>query len=367
MKEMFKQINKDANLVGASAIIIKDGKIVEELNYGLGSIEKNTEVTSNIVFRIASVSKIIVALGVMRLYEQGKLDLDEDISKYLGFKVRNPKFPDDIINLKMIMTQTSSIIDGNYQEGGYDYFNGTNKKITLKELLTVDSPYFYQGTFDINKPGTTFIYSNFNCGILACIIEKVSGVLFTKFIREEVLLPLDIDGSFKISDIKNTDVATLYSFLTGKIEISRTREDFLKNEYEIFPLGENFRGPAGGLFISMKDLSKIMNMLIYKGNQLFKENTINLMLTKHWEGFSRIDSSYRAKGLQIQILDYFDNRRLYGHFGSAYGAKSYMLFNPEKNIGMCYITNGGGYIEQDNGFCDVHEKMINLFLNKYWS
>lgn len=366
MREMFEKISKESNLVGASCIVMQDGKIVEELNYGYSSIEKNTLVNSNTVFRIASVSKIIVALGIMKLYEQGKLDLDEDISKYLGFKVRNPKFPDDKITLKLLMTQNSSITDGNELDGGYNSVNGTNKKVSLEDLLSTEGKFFYEKTFDDHKPGTKFIYSNFNCGILACIIEKVSGRLFTNFIREEVLLPLGVDASFRVGDIINPDVATLYSNLTGKIEICRTREDFINMQYEIFPLGDNYRGPAGGLFISMKDLTKVMSIFLNNGNGIFEKETIELMLTKHWEGFAREDSSYRAKGLQIHILDYFDNRTLYGHFGSAYGARSFMLFNPEKNIGICYITNGGGFYEQGNGFCDVHEKMINLFLDKYW-
>ena len=130
MKEMFKQICSDASLVGASYLVFNKGKIVEKINCGYSDIDSKKRVTNDTVFRIASVSKILVALCIMRLYEEGKLDLNADISEYLGFKVRNPKFPNDIINLKMIMTQTSSITDGlEYAEGdekdsGYNSING---------------------------------------------------------------------------------------------------------------------------------------------------------------------------------------------------------------------------------------------------
>ena len=100
MKEFFKKLCSDASLVGASYLVFNKGKIVEKVNYGVSDLETGKKVTNNTVFRIASVSKILVALCIMRLYEENKLDLDADISEYLGFKVRNPKYPNEIINLK---------------------------------------------------------------------------------------------------------------------------------------------------------------------------------------------------------------------------------------------------------------------------
>ena len=90
MKEIFKQICSDASLVGASCLVFNKGKIVEKLNYGVSDLDKSVKVTNSTVFRIASVSKILVALCIMRLYEEKKLDIETDISEYLGFKVRNP-------------------------------------------------------------------------------------------------------------------------------------------------------------------------------------------------------------------------------------------------------------------------------------
>ena len=66
------------------------------------------------------------------------------------------------------------------------------------------------------------------------------------------------------------------------------------------------------------------------------------------------------------MFDYFNNRRLYGHFGDAYGVKSYFLFNKQEQIGMVFITNGGNYKYQENGYCDIHEAMIKHTLDMYW-
>ena len=154
------------------------------------------------VFRIASVSKILVALCIMRLYQEKKLDLDADISNYLGFSVRNPKFPNDIINLKMILTQTSSITDGlEYAEGddkdsGYNAINGTNIECRLQDLLDPNGKYFVKETYSNYAPGSHFQYSNLGCGILACIVEKVSGEYFTEYIKK-IIFKHKIDSQHK--------------------------------------------------------------------------------------------------------------------------------------------------------------------------
>lgn len=372
MKELFKEISENASLVGASSLVFKDGKIVEKLNYGFSSLEKHKKVNNNTVFRIASVSKIMVALCIMKLYEEGKLDLTKDISEYLGFNVRNPKYPDVVITLKMIMTQTSSITDGFEKDvnsdvdSGYNLINGTNEECTLRDLLDPDGKRFVKETFSNYRPATHFEYSNFGCGILACIVEKITGEYFTDYVKKIVFKPLKIDASFVVTDIKTKNIASTYLYRDGENKLCRSREMFINNVYKKFPLGENFRGPAGGLFISTNGLMKIMKALLSGGKPILKTATLDKMMQMAWAGKRQPNDSYVAKGLQVEIVDYFNNRRLYGHFGDAYGVKSYFLFNREEQIGMVYITNGGNYKYQECGYCDIHEQLIKATLDKYW-
>ena len=372
MKELFKEISENASLVGASSLVFKDGKIVEKLNYGFSSLEKHKKVNNNTVFRIASVSKIMVALCIMKLYEEGKLDLTKDISEYLGFNVRNPKYPDVVITLKMIMTQTSSITDGFEKDvnsdvdSGYNLINGTNEECTLRDLLDPDGKRFVKETFSNYRPATHFEYSNFGCGILACIVEKITGEYFTDYVKKIVFKPLKIDASFVVTDIKTKNIASTYLYRDGENKLCRSREMFINNVYKKFPLGENFRGPAGGLFISTNGLMKIMKALLRGGKPILKTATLDKMMQMAWAGKRQPNDSYVAKGLQLEIVDYFNNRRLYGQFGDAYGVKSYFLFNREEQIGMVYITNGGNYKYQECGYCDIHEQLIKATLDKYW-
>lgn len=371
IKKQFDKICQEFGVVGASACIFKNDELTS-LNYGQATTNQAT--SENTVYRIASISKIIVALAAMKLVEEQKLNLDEDISTYLGFKLRNIYHPDKVITTRMLMTQTSSITDGFADEDmineevrrdTYNGVNGTFLKVSLEDLLVPnDSVYYNDITFDKNEPGSKFIYSNFGCGILACIIEKISGEYFTDYIRKILLTPLGLDASFRIDDIKAFEnISSTYIPKDGKMVLCRSKECFSSGLYPRFGIGQNYRGPAGGLFISIKDLSIIMQMLInrgeYQGIKLYKKETIEQMFVKNWEGH---DGNYRAKGLQMIILDNLYNHKFYGHFGNAYGVHSFMLFDKDEKIGMCFITNGLIDCSDTDGTPNIHLKILELLV-----
>ena len=366
--QRFKEICEKAKLVGASAVIVKDNKVDKIFNYGYYDKENKLEMTEDTIIRIASVSKIEVALCLMMLEEEGKIDLDEDISTYLGFKVRNPKYPDKKITIRMIMTQTSSITDGLEIYGeDKDTFSGYNLiledgiKADLEELLAEGGKY-YHDSFNEYEPGTHFEYSNFGCGTLACILERVSGKYFVDFFKEKVADKLGIKASFMASDLKDEIIASSYK---GNGDLNRTGKSFVERSITKKALGQNYIGPAGGLFISMKDLSKLMLSYMNDGTILIRKETMDKMLQMNWYGDRSGD--YTAKGLQFQIMDLFEDKRLYGHFGTAYGIKTYMFFNPHQKIGMVFATCGGGFKMLECDISDVQYNLLTEFLDSYWN
>lgn len=378
--EDFKSICEQSRLVGASVAVVKDKDIVEIGNYGYRNLSMQKPVTEDTIFRIASISKIVVTMAVLTFLDEGKLDIEDDISDILGYKIRNPYFPEKKITVQMLMTHTSSITDGYDDENpaydneikGYNGVNGKSFPVSLKELLVPnDGKYYTDLTWDKNEPGTKFIYSNFGTGILACIVEALSGKLFTEYVQERILKPLEVDASFQASKIiKKEDISELYYITNNEdnpYRISRTVDSFVNFSYPEFALTNNFRGPAGGLLISMKDLSKIINVLMYDGRyndiQILTKETVDLMLQLHWFGSG---FNYKAKGLQLKIMDNFDGKIFKGHTGSAYGVISYLFFNREEKLGLCFITNGGYYKFGSKDLYDVEEKTFQLFLDKYW-
>lgn len=380
IKERFNQICSDARLVGANMVFVKDDKVVEKCHYGLKDLEDKTLTSDKTIYRIASISKTIGAIGLMQLYEKGLFDLDCDISDILGFKVRNPKYPLDIITPKMIMTQTSSIVDGYDDEDpknndvlkGYNGVNGSNLEVSLKDLLTnPNNQYYTDKTFSDFRPGERFIYSNFGCGIMACMIEKLSNEYFTDYMINHVFKPLNIDASFVASDVERKEnIISTYLPSDDGYVISRSREGFIASSYTRWPLGDNFRGPAGGLFIDMDDLSTLMRMFINGGEvdgvRLLKKETVDLMYQIHWIGQG---DGYHAKGLQMKVMDTFASSGVIfrGHTGGAYGVRSFMFFNQKYNLGAIFITNGGYYkTDKEHNILDVFYNTLRLFIDNYY-
>jgi CubicO group peptidase (beta-lactamase class C family) len=103
-------------LASLSVLAVRDGRVVYERQFGDRFIATATDAAkpanAQTMYRIASISKLVVAVGVMRLVEEGKLALDEDVGTYLGWRLRNPHFPDAKITLRMFLTHTSSLRDG---------------------------------------------------------------------------------------------------------------------------------------------------------------------------------------------------------------------------------------------------------------
>ncbi len=367
LEKEFNKICAESNLVGASSIIVKDGKIVNAFTYGYESKEKNLKTTLDTVYRIASVSKLEVASCIMMLVSEGKLDLDEDISTYLHIKVRNPRYPDNKITLRMVLTQTSSIKDGyEIDEGdpidsGYILVIGLDEEVPLEEVLLPNGKYFVDECFNDSIPGTKFEYSNFGCGIMACIIERVTGVYFFDFVKENFFKKIGVNASFMASDMKEYPIASTY-YQDGSL--CRDKEKFVSKSIYKHALGHNFVGPAGGLFVSIKGLAEIMMQYMNDGGKVLNKDTMDMMLQMNWFGDRCGD--YTAKGLQFQILDYFDNRRLYGHFGGAYGVRSFLFFNPHQKLGFVFVTNGGGFKYMPSSITDVQEKLLKLYLDTYW-
>ena len=363
---------------GVNMLLFNKNEILESTSLGKASIENNIPLQLDNIFRIASISKVIVALAIMKLVEEGKINVEEDISKYLGYKVRNPYFPDDVIKVKYVMTQTSSISDANQKDKGYDGVNGPSMHVSLEELLTnPDYEYYTPKTYLNHKPGTYFEYSNFGCGILACIVEKVTGKYFTDYIREVVLLPLGLDASFRADEIVNRDkISSLYYFEYDPPKLSRDKDMFVRFVFPRYPLGDNFRGPAGGLFISALDLMKIAQMLMnkgtYQGIQIFTPETVELMEKESWRGIAVGDEAYKAKGLQLHLLEldfwpYKGAKGFKGHFGFAYGAMTFMFYN--EDFGMIFFCSGTNSQSRTDGIrkmeYDAFEEIIRIWKEKH--
>ena len=110
--EAIQAVMKEFNAVGISAAVVKDGKIVYNNSFGYKNLADKTPLSNDDVMRIASISKSFTATSLLQLVDKGDISLDDDVSDLIGFKIRNPHHPDIPITLKMVLSHTAKILDG---------------------------------------------------------------------------------------------------------------------------------------------------------------------------------------------------------------------------------------------------------------
>lgn len=375
----------DKALSSLSVLAIKSGEVVYQQQFGQRYIDlqnsaNNLPADKLTLFRVASVSKMVAAIGAMCLVEQGKLDLDADISNYLGFKLRNPHYPDQVITTRMLLSHTSSLRD----DGGYNF----PADVTMQSFLQAGGKSYAQGLQWADPatakpgenfaPGRYFHYVNLNWGVLGTVMEAISGQRFDVLMQNLVLQPLQIEGAYH-PELLSADALSRLSVLYRKQAnevwnaqgpwVAQT-DDFrnkplLKRELQNYRPGTNatLSSPQGGLRISVQGLSRIMLMLMNEGEldgvRLLKPASVRALTAEQWHydakphngddyhglflswglGFQRFtDASAAHSGDRlVQARPAF---RPVGHLGFAYGLQSAFLFDPATRNGIIYVIGG---------------------------
>ena len=318
-------------------------------------------VTADDPVRIASISKLVTALGVMRLVDAGKLDLDRDVSLYLGFTLRNPAFPDRVITLRLLLSHQSSLIDG---DDLYIIPLGTTMQRRLTDPRVWDSAH---------APGSHwFHYTNLNFPVIASAMEAATGERFDVLMSRLVLKPLGLDACFNwgagCSSAAFKRAVVLYRAsgevakddLHGQVPLCPvvTGPDGNCDPSRYFP-AENgaLFSPQGGLRISMRDLAKIGQMLARGGKGFISRKAFAELTRPQWrfDGRNGLGENGEADGffctysLAVQTLNaggagcrddlFGDARRRLGHAGDAYGLKSGLWFDPKTGRGLAFFTS----------------------------
>ena len=354
-------------LMAAAIGVIKDGEIV--FAEAVGSKNLAGEMADgDTKYRIASISKLVTAIGAWQLIEQGLIDPDADASEYLGFSLRNPNFPDTPITVRMIMSHTSSIRDGTYS---IPYGRQISDYITPGSAFYKD----YWAPAE-EAPGEYFAYSNMNYTLIGTIIERVSGERFDQYMINHVFKPMGLSCGFNVAEMSGearAQIGTLYrKYRAGRYDpVNGTWtaqvDDFTKgypsNDYPEYEIGTNgsLFSPAGGLRISVNELCQIMLMFCnggtYNGAQILKPETVEMMFTPVWTYDAELENGSNYWGLMncygmgphiFTNTDMGDRMIIgqdlpfAGHTAEAYGLLGGMGFDRETGNGIVYIVAGLG-------------------------
>ena len=318
--------------------------------------------------RIASISKLVLSIGVMRLVEQGKLDLDADVSKTLGWTLRNPAFPNDKITLRLLLSHTASLTDG----AGYWQvpLDGDFRKL-------LDDPKAWDAQ---HAPGSYWRYANVGFPLIGAVMERATGERMDLLMQRLVLKPLDLRACYSwpsCDDATASRAVVLYREGKPIVDDNQgkkpacgiTKASDGSCDLSTWRAGKatNVFGPQGGLRISASDLSKIGRLLLGDGEvdgvRLLTPESVQAMIGPEWNlkdgnGLTiEEDDPIRATkgftcryGLAVQTLasgladcgddPFGDGVQRIGHSGNAYGLLAGLWVDRKAGTGVVYFSTG---------------------------
>ena len=338
------EVMKEFQAVGISAVVVKDGKIVYEKAFGYANLDNQIPLTTNHFMRIASISKSFTATSLMQLVEKGIISLDDDVSNLIGFQVRNPHHPEVPITLRMVLSHTASFRDPeNYST--LDHLN---------PAVNGDC----NATYYDYAPGTGYNYSNLGLNFAGAILEKVSGVRFDRYVKENVIAPLGLHAGHNIDELDMSKCASIYRYRDGQyVESSAYGSVAHRLDEYVMGYSAPMFSPTGGVKISAHDLATYMMMHMNYGElngvRIISEESAKTMQTPVW--IKLTDDYYEDQyGLCLmEFVDYLDDSQYntpghypVGHTGDAYGLRSIMIWSPADGWGIVGMTNG--YVFNEN-------------------
>ncbi len=309
-----------------SALIAQHGEILLEKSYGLKDFSKKVLNDSNTIFQIGSVTKQFTAAVILKLQEEGKLSVQDKLSKYF------PEFKyADEITLENLLTHTSGI---------YNYTNDIDDNDSaivcnpIKKQLVLDM--VFKKGLDF-KPGTKFSYDNSGYYLLGLIIEKVTGKSYEQNVRDIIFTPLQMTHSlFDFKDSKDTNIAIGYKILNDSQHLIAQRWD------------STVTYAAGAIFSTTGDMYKWIKAIANK--EILSSDSWKAALSPHLEHYGYgwfIDSLYGNKTIS--------------HGGGLPGFMAYLCYFPDKDATIILLNNEGWYGE---GLTNINTNLSAILFNK---
>lgn len=357
LDESVRKAFKKYRTSGGMVVVAKDGEIVYQQCYGWADKFNKIKVTEDTCFKLASVSKLVTGLSVMRLVEQGLLDLDENIGTYLGdppYKAANPYFPKIGLTARHLMTHTSSLKSN----------GGLQKNRELSEILNVKKR--HTSDFYKEKPGSVYRYNNYGAGIEGCLIEAATGKRLTEAAKELIFDPMGIDAAYHPTLLANPEnIVTTYK-KNGDISITRSYR--LKEECpEEIDLDHDYNDAYGNCWMTCGDLCRIGIMLSdggwYQGKQILQPETVEeMMSSQKGKGSVTVDSPY---GLNIErVSNLLRGKMLYGHQGLMESVLCNLYYDPETHFVFAMCTNGCNASKNDR-IGNLSRSLFNLMWKQF--
>ncbi|MCM3701907.1 beta-lactamase family protein [Paenibacillus macerans] len=319
-------------LTGALFVVVKDGKVLLNKGYGYADMASKTPIDPDTtLFRMASISKLFTTTAVMKLADQGKIDLDRDISTYMdGVTIPNPTGVP--LTMKNLMTHTT----------GYDYtdFSGNTPGVSLQDYVKDNVP-----SVKI-KPGEAYRYDNMAFVQQGYIVENAAKTDFNTYVKENIFKPLGmIHSDFHLSPQVEENLAKTYDAAGKEIAV-----------YSNYPEID----PSGSMFSTGSDMAKYM-LAMLDGGKLGDARILEEKTTTTMEAYQYgINESLpvMSYGFESMYSHLYNGQKAIGKGGDLPGFHSWLWLVPEQKVGAMIIVNGEAL--------DPRMEMLGSFMDQFF-
>ena len=315
LEPVITQVMQQASMPGFAIAVVENQKIVYSAGFGVRNLKSKELMTSSSLFHMASITKPFVATSIMQLWEQGKIDLDAPVVKYLPyFRLADERYKR--ITVRQMLSHISGMPDvQDYEWDKPQYDDGALER-------------FVRSISDralIAEPGARMQYSNMAFEVLGDVIAKVSGMTFEDYVKRNILEPVGMKSSTLL--VKQTDPQLLSS---PHVQNSQYDVEVSK----VFPYNR-MHSPSSTLYSNVLDMSRWaianMNRGELDGKRFLKASTYDLMWKPAAEQFQQIGISW--------FLNKYKDNAVVTHSGGDTGFVSNLVLLPEKKIAVVMMSN----------------------------
>lgn len=300
----------DSNEFSGTILVAKDDKIIENRAYGQANIEYGIKNEINTKFNIASITKMITAVATLQLYENGKVELDVPIGKYL---TQYPnKLVRDSVTIHQLLTHTSGL---------NNFYVSSSDKIKNSEYKQVSDfvPLFINDSL-LSNPGTKYGYSGTGFVILGLIIEKISDKNYYDYVKDSIFKTAKMPNTVELEvDSIVSNKASGYTSMFGKNKILK------KNDYYLTKAS-----PAGFHYSTTEDLFNFLKSL--RNYKLLNKETTELMFEPKIKGYN----THLGYGIDV---DQRYNQTILGHSGGWYGIHTELMYFVNDDYTIVILSN----------------------------
>ncbi|NOU59643.1 serine hydrolase domain-containing protein [Marinifilum caeruleilacunae] len=332
---------------GLSIVIVKHDSIVYSKGFGWADAPRNIKATPETVYHWWSITKIPTAMAILQLQEQGKLQLEDPVSKYLPFfEVNYPSDNSNIITILHLLNHSSGIPDASGLKLAKWIHHDTDPALDQTALIEELFPDYATLEFE---PGENTAYTNIGYMVLGAIIEKVSGQNYRDYIRKNILEPLEMTQTDFVytNNMQTVEAAgshPSFSFMAPLLRImmgSFIRESS-NNSLWLERVYTN-QEPPSALIGSTLDASRFMRAYLNKGildgNRILSEASIELMTNdSHVANANDEGSFFFRRGIGWHVFKEKDELKL-EHTGGGPGFFTIMQIYPSQDLGLVMFCN----------------------------